>query len=42
MSIKLFEDREDDAEVDDDGGGCDGGDDFMSFYTPITRLILDC
>lgn len=23
MSIKLFEDREDDAEVDEDGGGRD-------------------
>ena len=28
MSIKLFEDREDDAEVDEDGGGCDGGDEI--------------
>ena len=26
MSIKLFEDREDDAEVDEDGGRGDGGD----------------
>ena len=35
---KVSADRADVAGADEDGGGGD----FMSFYTPITRLILDC
>ena len=41
MSIKLFEDREDDAEVDEDGGGCDGEDDFMSCKCPKFEVIAN-